>query len=217
MSGGEALPPTLEAVIGRNITLVYDALDIQAIDRNKLRELMQNGQPTIMDTPEMVVAVFPPEPWFVQIGDRRIRLTLPIEMPLLGDFPLWEYAVKAHALVPAGKSSLIAYGFNYDVGVRFPDQIVSDVLNQKFVGNRERLEAEINGELLIFAPRVIFKSSEIRYDLVFEPLDDHRIKVHLNAHFEAKGIQLPTQDDIKKSYMEQFEYLTAALTNLFQV
>ena len=95
----------IEAVFGRNITLVYDALDLKAIDRNKLREIIPETTPTVMDMPEMVVAVFPPSPWLIQIGDRRIRINIAAEIEDLGDFPLWEQFSSRTAATALGPSS----------------------------------------------------------------------------------------------------------------
>lgn len=205
------MSPQLEAVIGRNITIVYDALDLQTIDRNKLRNLAVDSQPTIMDTPEMIVAVYPPNPWFVQVGDRRIRISLPIETPELGEFPLWEYAIKVNELLTPEKSVLIAYGYNFDVSVRFDENTAQKVLNNKFIKDQAQIEAELCGKLISFMPRLVFQSEDIRYDIIFEPLDDQHMKVHLNSHFESKGLNLPDSDGLKRSYMQQFERLTSTL------
>jgi hypothetical protein len=204
----------IEAVFGRNITLVYDALDLQLIDRNKLRGVIPEITPTIMDMPEMVVAVYPPSPWLIQIGDRRIRINIAAELKDLGDFPLWEYAEKCNELVPSDKASIIAYGYNFDFGVRFQDITLQNALISKFVLNRPALEDVLQGTLVSYLPRIIFKNGDSQYDIIFEPMNDAQMKVHGNAHFQYAGIQLPSLEGLKSSYIAQYEYLRNIIEKL---
>jgi hypothetical protein len=204
----------IEAVIGRNITMVYSALDLQLIDRNKLREVIPNMAPTVMDMPEMIVAVYPPSPWLIQIGDRRIRINVAAEIEGLGDFPLWEYAIKCKELVPSDKTSLIAYGYNFDFGVRFQGSTPQDVLISKYVSNRNVLEDTIQGTLVSFLPRILFKIGDVQYDIIFEVMNDVRMKMHGNAHFQYDGILLPPLDGLKSSYIAQYEYLRNVIEKL---
>lgn len=204
----------IEAVFGRNITLVYDALDLQTLDRNKLRGIIPDKTPTVMDMPEMVVAVYPPSPWIIQIGDRRIRINVAAEINDLGDFPLWEYAIKCNEIVPAEKASIIAYGYNFDFGVRFKDVTPQDLLISKFVPTRSALEDTLQGTLVSYLPRIVFKTSDLQYDIVFEPMNDAQIKVHGNAHLQYSGIQLPSAEDLKSSYVAQYEHLRIVVEKL---
>lgn len=204
----------IEAVFGRNITLVYDALDLKTIDRNKLRGIIPEITPTVMDMPEMVVAVFPPSPWLIQIGDRRIRINISAEIEGIGDFPIWEYAIKCNELVPADKTSLIAFGFNFDFGTRFQDITPQKALISKFVSNQPELEDTIQGKLISYLPRMVFKSNDIQYDIIFEPMNDAQMKIHGNAHFQFSGIELPTLEELKKSYTTQYEHLRIIIENL---
>jgi hypothetical protein len=204
----------IEAVFGRNITIVYNALDLQMIDRNKLREVIPNMVPTIMDMPEMIVAVYPPSPWLIQIGDRRIRINISAEIEALGDFALWEYAIKCKDLVPSDKASLIAYGYNFDFGVRFQGSTPQEVLISKFAPNRAALEDTLQGSLVSFQPRILFKIGDIQYDIIFEPMNDVLMKMHGNAHFQYDGILLPPLDGLKSSYIAQYEFLRNVIEKL---
>jgi len=204
----------IEAVFGRNVTLVYDALDLQTIDRNKLRGVIPEITPTVMDMPEMVVAVYPPSPWLIQIGDRRIRINVAAEIENIGDFPLWEYAIKCNELVPADKVSIIAYGYNFDFGVRFQDSTSLNTLISKFVLNRPALEDTLQGTLVSYLPRLVFKTGDLQYDIVFEPMNDAQMKVHGNAHFQYAGIQLPPIEGLKSSYIAQYEHLRTVIEKL---
>lgn len=204
----------IEAVFGRNITLVYDALDLQTLDRNKLRGIIPDKTPTIMDMPELVVAVYPPSPWLIQIGDRRIRVNVAAEINELGDFPLWEYAIKCNEIVPAEKASIIAYGYNFDFGVRFQGITPQDLLISKFVPARPELEDTLQGTLVSYLPRIVFKTGDLQYDIVLEPMNDAQMKVHGNAHFQYSGIQLPPIEGLQSSYIAQYEHLRAVIEKL---
>jgi hypothetical protein len=204
----------IEAVYGRNITMVYDALDIQTIDRNKLRMVIPEANPTVMDMPDVIVAVFPPSPWLIQIGDRRVRVNLAAESEDLGDFPVWEYAVKCHELIPVDKASMIAYGYNFDFRVRFVDVTARDALIGRFVLNRQELEETLDGTLVSYLPRMIFRSGNWQYDIIFEPVNDAQLNVHGNAHFGHQGIPLPPTEELKLSYIAQHETLRNVVVKL---
>ena len=206
----------IETVFGRNITIAYDALDLQTLDRNMLREIIPGLPPTVMDMPDMLVAVYPPLPWVIQVGDHRIRVNIAVEMEGLGDFPIWEYAIQAQKILPAGKSPLIAYGYNFDFGVRF-DGITSQTgVISKFVPNRSALEEELQGNLVSYLPRLIFTSGKVQYDIVFEPMNDVRMKIHGNAHIQYPGIQAPSSEELKTSYILEFERLQNTISKLLQ-
>lgn len=207
----------IQTILTQNITLVYDSLDPQGIDSGELKGLMGiQTKPMVMDTPEMIVAVYPPEPTVIQIGDRRIRITLPQHSEDIGKVPLWEIAVKCNQLVPESKSALLAYGFNYDVVVALAGGNAQEVTIDLFVSNREAIEDALEGGLLSFIPRCQFQRGETRYDLVLEPLDAQRMKVHLNAHFEVKGMALPPGDQLQASFYQEFEYLVSMLPKLLE-
>lgn len=206
----------IPVVLSQNITLVYNSLDLRAIDSRKLKELIgDRANPMVMDTPDMIVAVYPPQPIIIQIGDRRIRITFQQESKDIGSIPLWEIALKCHQLVPES-SKLIAYGFNYDVRVEVKDGDARAITIELFVADRQMIEDILGGQLSFFAPRFKFKRSETLYDLILEPLDEKRIKALLNAHFAFKDISLPPQDKLEESYRQEFGYLVSILPKLLK-
>jgi hypothetical protein len=162
----------------------------------------------------MIVAVYPPDPLLVQIGDRRIRINLAVETPDLGDFPLWEYAVKCLNLIQTSNANIIAYGYNFDFGILITDDIIEDLLISKFVHDRSELENALQGTLVSFLPRLIFKDGDVQYDIVFEPFQNNRIKVHGNAHFQKEGILLPEGEQLRISYFEHFAHLSTVILSL---
>lgn len=208
------MPAQIEAVFGRNVTLVYDALDPNTVDRNQIRKLIPGASPTIMDMPEMIVAVYPPNPLVIQIGDRRIRVNLAAETTDLGDFPVWEYAYQCKDLLANSKSSLIAYGYNFDFAIFVPEKKVENILIENFVSDRATLEAKLQGQLLSFIPRLVFKNGNVQYDIIFELFDDHHVKVHGNAHFQEPEIQLPDLNDLRESYIKHYDRLHDTLLDL---
>lgn len=207
----------IQTVLSQNITLVYDSLDLQAIGSSELKGLMGvQAKPMVMDTPEMIVAVYPPEPTVIQIGDRRIRITVQKHSEDIGGIPLWAIAFKCNQLVPKPESTLVAYGFNYDVGLALADGNAHEVTIDLFVSNPQVIEDALEGHLLSFIPRLRFQRGQTRYDLVLEPIDEERMKVHMNAHFEFGGITLPPQDQIRAFFYEEYGYLVSMLPRLFE-
>lgn len=204
----------IEAVIGQNITVVYNAFDLQIIDRNKIREIIPGVPPTVMDTPEMLVAVYAPNPWVVQIGDRRIRVNIGGGTDGLGDVPVWEYAIKACELVPLDKSAVIAYGYNFDFVAQFQGATPNETLISKFLPDRHALEDTLQGELVSYLPRLTFKSGDTQYDIVFEPMTNSQMKVHGNVHFQYAEIDLPTLEGLKSSFIANYEHIRELVLKL---
>lgn len=208
------MPAQVEAVFGRNITLVYDTLDPNIVDRNQLRTIIPGTAPAIMDMPDMIVAVYQPLPLLVQIGDRRIRINHAVEIPDLGDFPIWEYARRYFDLLGGTKAALIAYGYNFDFGIILSEMTIEDLMINKFVQNRTQLEQTLQGELISFLPRITFKSGAAQYDIVFEPFQDSRVKVHGNVHLQEDGIQLPDEEGLRVSFTESYERVRTVILDL---
>jgi len=207
----------ISTVLAQNITLLYDSLDLQAIDSSELKKFMgSQAKPMVMDMPEMIVVVYPAEPLVIQMGDRRTRITLQQGSHDIGELPLWEIALKCNQLVAKTKSTLVAYGFNYDVGVILTSENANEAVLDLFISDSQVIEDALEGHILSFVPRLIFQQDQTRYDLVLEPMAEQRIKVHLNAHFEFEGIVLPHKDQLKASFHEEFEYLASILPRLFK-
>jgi len=203
----------IQRVLSQNLTLVYDSLDLQTIDSSKLKGLMGvEAKAMVMDTPGMIVAVYPPDPIIIQMGDKRTRITLQRQSEDIGAVPLWEIVVKCHQLVP--QAQLVAYGFNYDVGAVVADGNAYTITMNLFVSNRQMIENVLEGHLWSFVPRLKFKRGGTLYDLILEPRDEQRIKAHFNAHFQDNT--LPPQDQLEGSFRQEFGYLVSMLPRLFE-
>lgn len=208
-----------DVILKQNITLVYDPFELDKVDRNALRQLVDTSvRPTVMDTPEMIVAVYPQWPIIVQVGDRRWRVTYQKPDKSLGSVPLWEIAAKGDSILQSGPApKLVAYGFNFDIGCTFDETETSSALRERFISEKqaEAFEQAASGEILSLVPRIKFRRNATSYDLVLEPVDDQRMKVHLNAHFEAPDLTLPNPARLEESVREQYQYLRSLVSRLF--
>jgi hypothetical protein len=201
-------------VLGQNITLVYDVLKTQQADSQALKEILEGKfQPMLMDTPEMVVAAYPPTPLVIQVADNRIRVSLQQQEAEIGEFPLWQAAIESTE-VAAPASRLIAYGFNYDLGLLLTGQDAHELMLDRFLSNKDDIETSLGGSIWSFVPRFRFRRGETRYELVLDPLlDRRRVKVHLNVHFEWEDISLPVET-LESAYCGEFDYLVSLLPRM---
>lgn len=205
----------IQTVLSQNITIVFDSLDLTLIDFSKLKNLRgDKTQPVLMDTPEMVVAIFPPEPLIVQIGDKRIRLTLQGAHDV-GSVPLWDFTTQCTRLVPKSKSNVIAYGFNYEIRVMVHDEQAIDVIQERFLCDATQFEQGVEGDLQSFTPRFKYTRKGTSYDLILEPTDGQHVKAHLNAHFASQN-RLPSPQKLKSSYLEEYQYFTGTISKLLE-
>jgi len=201
----------VEVILGQNITLVYRALDLRAVDTRALKDLVGAGSnPVVMDTPEMIVAVYPPQQVIVQIGGQRISVTLQQPGEAIGGVPIWEFAAACDQLLR--QSEMLAYDYNYDAVILSADGDVQVLFKGLFVRDQQALEAALGGSVHWVAPRVQFTRGRGLYSLVLEPGEEQRIKVHLNVHFESHD--LPAVDQLESSFREEFDYLASTLPEL---
>ena len=204
----------IQSILSQNITIVYESLNLKSIDTHKLKSLLDEKiTPTVMDTPEMIVAVYPSDPIFVQIGEDRVRITLPRKVEDIGTVPLWEIASKCDQLVSQMKSLPIAFGFNYDVTLASKVDNATEMLKDLFIPDVEDVDKKIDGHVLAITPRLIFKRDDTRYDLILESVDDH-IKAHLNAHFVHKDKPLPTKDELELAFRREYGFFVMVLSRL---
>jgi hypothetical protein len=173
-----------------------------------------------MDAREMIVAVYPSKPIIIQLGENRIRITLPRNTKDIESVALSEIANQCHRLIPEEKSSLIAFGFNYDVSVTTTSGSPHKMLKDLFTSDIDEINTKINGQLLGVVPRLIFARKEARYDLILEAVDDNRIdnriKAHLNVHFERGDMPFPPKDELELAFKEEYNYFATMLSQLFE-
>ena len=209
----------IESVVGQNITIVFDALDLSIINRESLRGFIETpNRPTIMDSPEVLVAVFPLDAGVVilQFGDRRLRITAPNAVDEIGTYPLWTYASSSSTLIPEGKFTPIAYGFNYDVKAVLEDRDPRACLNSVFFRDINLVVSAVgDGQAMSIVPRLRYERDGLRHDLLLEPAENQLVKVHLNIHRQLDGEALPAESSLEYDYRRRFEYLDGVLKGLF--
>lgn len=204
----------IQSILNQNITIVFDSLDLHDFSSSELKTLMgKETRATVMDTPEMIVAIYPPAPTIIQVGDRRVRINMPQNTTELGQVPLWDLAIASASFVPP-ESNPIAYGFNYDIGATVDEVDVNDLLIQRFVRSPETLNRKLEGTLTSIVPRFRFVRGEVRYDLVLEPVNAERLKIHLNVHFELSGGDLPTGEGLHQAYETEYSRFVEMLPEL---
>lgn len=204
------------SVLSQNITLLYDRLDPPSVNIDELKQLPgAQAPPMVMATPELVVVVYPPQPMVIQIGDQRVRLTLRQPNAEVGSPPLPEFAQQCNQLVRKSSSKLVAYGFNYDVLVGMGDSNANELSIDLFLADRNKVESAMQGKLMSFTPRFKFQREQKRYDLVLEPMDEHHIQAHFNSHSEFANIGLPSAGRLRKSFYEEFNFLSSILKSIF--
>lgn len=194
---------------GMNITLVYDALPLERIARDRLRGIAQDPHAVVMDTPDVIVVLAPTKGVLLQIGDRRMRIHDQQHVaPQDTDLPA--QAVQLHRL--SKPSKLIAYGFNFDFLLQAADEPPAQVLTRRFLPAEEQLVALLQGPIEVFAPRIIFHRGAARYDLAFQP-EENQLKAHANVHYAASA--LPDQQALRAALDDEHRSLLGLLAQLF--
>jgi hypothetical protein len=202
-------------ILSQSITLVYDTLDLgpNHIDRNKIR-ILPDATPVVMDTPDMLVVIYPTKNVFLQLGERRIRVIVQRAEQKIGTAPVWQWAGRLHGLVT--RSNLVAYGFNYDVRLTLPKD-ASTLLVERFAPEAHKWVAPLGAEFRSFIPRIKYARGETLYDLILDPLDTSNVndlKAHLNVHF-ASG-EFPAEQTLEASYRKEYALFEEGLQKLLK-
>lgn len=203
-------------IINQNITLVYKSLTLQDIDTRKLKTLTR-VPPTLIDNPDLIVAIYPKGPLLIQFADNRIRITLQREIQKLDPvgswqgLHLWKIALECSKLVR--KTEMTAFGFNYDLGANVSDNNPYETINKLFLKDASKVNDLLQTDSVLLSPRIKYKKGQQNYDLILEPLDETRITLHLNVHIKQSS--LPKQKLFKESFQHEFQYLLNVMHKLF--
>jgi hypothetical protein len=199
-----------ESLPGINITLLYDMLPLERLDRNRLRGIFKDPLLTVMDTPELVVMFAPTRSLVAQFGDKRVRLT-DQGQHLVEQTNLAELAAQVDKAIQGSK--LAAYGFNFETALALnDDQTPASMLKARFLPDEEQIALLVGGQIEIMAPRLVFWRGATRYDLFFEP-DPKQLKAHVNVHFETDT--LPGAKALQESMRAEHELFATTLVGLF--
>lgn len=210
---------TNKKILNQNITLVYNSLDLQTIDRNELRTLFDGGaSPTVIDAPGMLMIIVPPDPFIVQMTGNRVSVTLPQQTQEIGQKPIWDVAVNCEHLLSHTKSQLMAYGFNYDVEIEIALENLSihKLMISRFLATPDMFEKCIDGQLFSIVPRFVFLREHKKYDLGFEPVGERNFQVHLNVHYQVEKHPFPISEKLQKAFFEEFIYLESILPKILK-
>ena len=177
------MPNSIEAVFGRNITIVYNSINIKSLNLEEIKKFFSDENPAIIQIPDNVVIIaFPNKPVFIQIEHERLLVNFNFEENSLGDFPICEYTIKINKEIIDSGSKMDSFGFNYDFGIDLHEDANKKLIIQ--FANFENNYLKKNKEKLIaFYPTINMKFNEIEYSYIFNQQDSTKIKVHVNAFF----------------------------------
>ncbi len=201
------------AILQTNITLVYDAVNLEDIDRNALRrQIVPETPPVVTEIPgEMIALVYPTMQVACILGDRRVRVNDGSQQTI-GNRPLAAITLATAGLID--RQRLLAYGFNYDILLTLSGVDDSGrLLTENFLLEPSQLAHRLNAQLHATSLRLNYARQGTRYELALEPDQAGRIKAHLNVHFEGPEC-LPNADTLQASFQSEFDGLIATLRNL---
>lgn len=202
----------LEAVFGRNITLVYNSIDISSLDTKFLKTIFNDGEPAIIQIPgNVVVFTAQNKPHSVQIDNKRIVIDFSDEINEFGNYPVADYADFFNKYIISKESKLEAYGFNYNLGFKFTNTI-TNVLNDLFASGIEKINDKLCGKIIDFYPVFRINKDNLVYQYTFNRHSDNQLKVHVNVHFQENS--LPELQILKEKFKYQCNTITESLLRL---
>jgi hypothetical protein len=188
----------IDAFLGSNISLVFESLDVPEISRDTVRSNF--NQAALMDTGDVLV-ILHPSGIVTQFGDKRI-LVSDQSQSKVGDKDLWTFTWAAVQSIK--HHNLIAYGFNYDLGILVEEiGAIQPYFTAQFLPQSAQLVEKLESTDLTLIPRMLYNRGSIRYDIRMEPVEMSKMVVHLNAHFA--GQPLPDAETLKQSFISQLE------------
>jgi hypothetical protein len=195
-------------VLSQNITTVYDQLDLRKVDTTQLKSLIDvDPGPTVWDTPDFIMVVYPTLAATVRLAEKRVSVTLSQQGSRVGQEPMWDIVEKSHELVTGLGSELRAYGFNIDIGFVMAEGDPHSVTRECFLRDVGAIEAVVGGKLVSFAPKFVFTRDAALHSLRLEPVDSERLQVSLNVHVECAGVQLPDKARLDQAYRDEYKRL----------
>src|SRR5512145_2731952 len=136
----------IQSILSQNITLVYAALDLEAIDSNAIRHLV--GAPAeqmLFASDRIHVAYPPPGTLLVQIAENRFVVIQKDPANDIVASPFFEITWKCNLLIPGAGPK--AYGFNYDVDLALAGGNAQTALNQLVAPDARQIEQVLAGWL----------------------------------------------------------------------
>lgn len=206
------MPYTIEKSSPLNITLLYDELSLADLDRTAIRNILGREGIVPFDTPEMLLMVSSPTQINVQARNRRLIVIDQNSETSVDQSRLPILAAQLHQTVEG--SNLVAYGFNYQLGVEHEGEEIPELLKRVFVPNLENIERLVGGEVRSAKPRIAFTRGDINYSLQLSFVDgvSTRLDLFFNAHFDADA--LPDGEELAFSFVAQYGTLREIIDRL---
>lgn len=190
-----------------NITALFDKIDQSQITSEAIRDLFDLKAPERANTPFIElpgtkVLIIPTLKKEVVIEPNRLRVSDastedPAKSKVISDF---EKIYKAFS----GKSTLRAYGYNYDISLQLQEDISYDKLLSS------SLKSLVNGgELLEAGARVAYSKAGRKFDIQIVPSgQEKQLEVHANVNHETKGINFTK---LAKELLTDYEEIEQAI------
>lgn len=170
-----------------NITALFDKIDQSNVTSEAIRDLFDLKEPDKANTPFIElpgtkVLILPTLKKEVVIEPNRMRVSDasvddPTKSKVISDFK------KAYEAF-SGKSTVRAYGYNYDISLQFQDDISYDKLLSS------DLKSLVNGgKLLEAGARVVYSKASRKFDIQIVPSgQEKQLEVHANVHYDTEKI-----------------------------
>lgn len=170
-----------------NITALFDKIDQSNITSEAIRNLFDlkeqdKANTPFIELPGTKVLILPTLKKEVVIEPNRLRVSDasvddPVKSKVISDFK------KAYETF-SGKSTVRAYGYNYDISLQFQDDISYDKLLSSDLKNLVN-----GGKLLEAGARVVYSKASRKFDIQIVPSgQEKQLEVHANVHYDAEKI-----------------------------
>ena len=195
-----------------NITALFDKIDQSQVTSNAIRDLFNLKEPDRANTPFIElpgtkVLIIPILKKEVVIEPNRLRVSDsdvedPAKSKVVNDF---EKVYKAFS----GKSTLRAYGYNYDISLQLQEDISYDKLLSS------NLKSLINGgKLLEAGARVVFTKGDRKFDIQIVPSgQEKQLEVHANVHYETDKIDFTK---LAKELLSDYKEIESSIKNFMK-
>ena len=170
-----------------NITALFDKIDQSLITSETIRDLFnlkvqERANTPFIELPGTKVLIIPTLKKEVVIEPNRLRVSDasiedPAKSKIISDF---EKMYKTFS----GKSTLRAYGYNYDISLQLQEDISYDKLLSS------SLKSLVNGgKLLEAGARVVYSKAVRKFDIQIVPSgQEKQLEVHANVNYETDKI-----------------------------
>jgi hypothetical protein len=192
----------------------HDFINGQLLYEKLLGEEKDKFGANLIDQPNFKQITLPSAKKLIVITPDRKLVIEDVSGELPNKSGLVSYLTKTRSVLDEATSRPTTYGFNYSVLVNQVDKPISipGILSTLDVG-RELTNANILG----VGARLIYDLVDRRIDLRVDPnpQDKKQYIANLNAHYELKGEGLPSESEIKRKYIDNWNHLRKLVDRTF--